>query len=288
VTTAHVVPVLLGAGLGAVLVVLASRCPEGERRRPLAIGLVVAALIYVVYGVVYAGQQGGPRRLAIESAGLVLFSALAWLGWRRAPLWLALGWTVHVAWDIGLHGSPVSALVPAWYPPLCVGFDLIVAGYALALALDGSGRSLTNPVPPAAGVALMLALAGCGSSPGSTAPVRTFETVEAAMTCAREALISAGFLPQSRVTSYGMIPGETARSVSGRVITHVGADRQFDYASAGARARIDANGDTTATVWVEVSTLLVRGENDYGSVAPASNIALGARDAVQTRCMLLP
>jgi hypothetical protein len=140
VTPALLGPVLLGAGLGAALVALASRHPHGERGRPLAIGLVVAAFIYVGCAAIGAGL----RPLAIEAAGLVLFSALAWLGWRGAPLWLALGWTAHVAWDLGLHGSPANALVPRWYPPLCVGFDLIVAGYALSLALGGTARPLTK------------------------------------------------------------------------------------------------------------------------------------------------
>ena len=62
---------------------------------------------------------------------MVLFSLVAWLGVRGALWWLALGWAAHVAWDVGLHLDRSQALVPAWYPLFCVGFDLIVAGFIL-------------------------------------------------------------------------------------------------------------------------------------------------------------
>lgn len=127
-------PVILGAVLGGGLAVLASRHPERAVTRPLAIGLGVAALVYVLF----AAFGGGARWLAVEAGGLAVFAGIGWLG-RRAPVWLALGWTAHVAWDIGVHGE-TAGFVPAWYPLLCVGFDLVVAGYALGLALRGPGR----------------------------------------------------------------------------------------------------------------------------------------------------
>jgi hypothetical protein len=125
-------PVVLGALLGGGLALVASRHPARSRRQPLAIGLGIAALIYVVFAVV---GGGGARWLGIELAGLLGFAALAWMGIRSTALWLALGWTVHVAWDIGLHPEGAAPFVPSWYPLLCVGFDLIVAGYALGVAI---------------------------------------------------------------------------------------------------------------------------------------------------------
>lgn len=32
-----------------------------------------------------------------------------------------------VAWDRALHGGGEPAFVPAWYPLLCAGFDLVFA-----------------------------------------------------------------------------------------------------------------------------------------------------------------
>ena len=136
-------PLIVGTVLGAGLAVLASRRPAGPRMRLLAVGLGITALIYVLMAVVGGADAGW---LAIEGAGLLPFGALAWLGRRNAPIWLALGWAAHVAWDVGLHGGPGTEFVPPWYAPFCVGFDLIVAGYALGLALvpaaargDGAG-----------------------------------------------------------------------------------------------------------------------------------------------------
>lgn len=56
------------------------------------------------------------------------FAAMAWLGNRASPLWLAIGWATHVAWDVGLHlGTGAPAFVPAFFPTFCVGFDLAIA-----------------------------------------------------------------------------------------------------------------------------------------------------------------
>jgi hypothetical protein len=58
-------------------------------------------------------------------------------GTRVSLAWLALGWTAHVAWDVGLHLDRPQVIVPAWYPLLCVGFDLVVAGFVLGSSLSG-------------------------------------------------------------------------------------------------------------------------------------------------------
>jgi hypothetical protein len=128
-------PILGGAVLGALFTIFA-RARKGAEVRVLALGLVVAALIYV--GLALAGS--GREWLAIEMAGLVLFGCLAWLGLRASRWWLAMGWVAHVAWDVGLHLDRAQAVVAAWYPLLCVGFDLVVAGFLVSAAL-GPARS---------------------------------------------------------------------------------------------------------------------------------------------------
>ena len=62
---------------------------------------------------------------------MVLFVLLAYAGVRHSPLLLALGWTVHVGWDVGLHLARQQVVVPAWYPSACISFDLLVAGYVV-------------------------------------------------------------------------------------------------------------------------------------------------------------
>ena len=119
-------PILAGAALGAGLVHVARRAGTGERG-VLAAGLLVAALIYVGFAV---GARDA-RWLLLESAGVLLIAPFAWLG-RASGVWLALGWAAHVAWDVGLHLDRPQPVVGHWYPLLCVGFDLIVAGSLMA------------------------------------------------------------------------------------------------------------------------------------------------------------
>ena len=124
-------PIVLGAVLGGLFVLMARRQKRGGEIQLLALGLVVAALIYIVLAL----AAGADRRwLTLEAVGLGMCGVLAWLGLRASLWWLTLGWVAHVGWDVGLHLDRAQAFVPAWYPLLCVGFDLIVAGFLLGLA----------------------------------------------------------------------------------------------------------------------------------------------------------
>jgi hypothetical protein len=53
-------------------------------------------------------------------------------GSAAAAWWLVAGWVAHVGWDAGLHLDRPQLVIPLWYPLLCVGFDLVVAGYLLS------------------------------------------------------------------------------------------------------------------------------------------------------------
>lgn len=149
-----VIPILMGAVLGGLFALLARRQGDTGEIRLLALGLVVTALIYV--GLALAATDA--RWLVVEAAGVALFAGLAWLGVRHAGWWLALGWTAHVGWDVGLHLDRAQPLVGAWYPLFCVGFDLIVAGFLLsgaratrpsrAAAAAGCSAGVPDPVSP--------------------------------------------------------------------------------------------------------------------------------------------
>ena len=127
-------PILGGAALGALFAVLAAKRGGAGERRLLALGLVVAALIYV--GLALSADS---RWLAVEAVGVVMFGGLAWLG-SRAPWWLALGWAAHVVWDVGLHLDRAQPVVGDWYPLACVGFDLVIAGFALHAVVQPPAR----------------------------------------------------------------------------------------------------------------------------------------------------
>jgi hypothetical protein len=121
-------PILTGAVLGLLFALAAHR--RGDLRL-FALGLIVAALIYVAL-VIPDGTGGW---LALEAAGLLIFTAFAGMG-LRAPGWLGAGWLAHVGWDVGLHLDRAQSVVGPGYPLGCVGFDLIVAGFLFAAAVS--------------------------------------------------------------------------------------------------------------------------------------------------------
>lgn len=127
----------VGAVLAGLLVLqVRRRGPEGELRI-LAVGLAVAALVYVPLSL----RGAGGRWILGEAAGVVAFGAVALVAVRLGSArLLGLGWAVHVIWDAGLHLWPVRPWVGPEYPFLCVGFDLLLAGYLLA-GSGAAGRS---------------------------------------------------------------------------------------------------------------------------------------------------
>jgi hypothetical protein len=132
-----VIALLLGAVLALAFVGLARVYPPKRERRVYAVGLVIAALIYVVFGAV---GGAGAQWLALEILGVFLYSAAAWGGIGGRPWLLAAGWAAHVAWDVLLHLSGAgSEYTPHWYPWLCVSFDLVMAGAVLASSWRRSG-----------------------------------------------------------------------------------------------------------------------------------------------------
>lgn len=133
-----------GAGLGSALVWWARPREWKRARRPLAMGLVVAALVYVAFAVL-AGEAADILRAII---GVAIFAGFAALGARFDPWWLAAGWALHVLWDGALHWT-VPQVAPGWYAFLCFGFDLVVAGAILVAPQPGvpPGREPRAGVP---------------------------------------------------------------------------------------------------------------------------------------------
>ena len=107
-----------------------TKAPARERRI-YALGLIVAAVIYVVFAVVGAAPA---RWLLIEILGVVFYGAAAiWAVLRAQTRLLALAWAAHAVWDVSfhLHAGGGAAYTPDWYPWLCASFDLIIAYAAL-------------------------------------------------------------------------------------------------------------------------------------------------------------
>jgi hypothetical protein len=119
---------LAGAVACAAFILLARRLAPRRELRLYALGLIIAALVYV--GFVARGASAG--WLALELAGLALFTLAALAGLKFSHLILAAGWAAHSLWDVLLHGMSEAAFVPGWYPAVCAGFDLLLAGYVAA------------------------------------------------------------------------------------------------------------------------------------------------------------
>jgi hypothetical protein len=129
----------IGIALAFVLIRFARSRGGLEARRIYAVGLFVTALLYVLL----AARGAAPAEwLAIEGLGVVIYGSLAWIGIRRWPRALALGWAAHVLWDflLHLHGT-AGAYTPDWWPWFCLSFDLVIAGGALQ---DEGSKSKTG------------------------------------------------------------------------------------------------------------------------------------------------
>jgi hypothetical protein len=115
-----------------------TRAQPDAGRRLYAIGLAVTALIYMVFALI---GRAGARSLALEAAGVLLYGAAAWVGFRKSAALLAFGWAMHVVWDVGLHLQGAGAgYTPDWYPWGCGSFDLIVAGAVLTAGANVERR----------------------------------------------------------------------------------------------------------------------------------------------------
>jgi len=89
------------------------------------VALLAAVLVYVLLALF----SSNPVFIAVEIIGLLLFLFLIGLGYRYTLWFVAMGWILHVLWDVGLYPAQTAPYVPQWYAWLCVGFDVAMAFY---------------------------------------------------------------------------------------------------------------------------------------------------------------
>lgn len=117
---------LIGVVGALRLILYANRFRKKSLTKLFGISLLVAAVIYVGFAIIW----GDSNWLAVESLGVLFYGLFYWLAVRYSLLWLALGWSMHVIWDVGLHLlGPGHHVAPEWYAVACLSFDLVVAGY---------------------------------------------------------------------------------------------------------------------------------------------------------------
>ena len=93
------------------------------------IALAPTAGAYVVFALIGGAFSALPRELL----GVLTYGTLGLVGAWRLPVLIAFGWATHVAWDLAVAGEATASYVPAWWPEICVGTDLFLAGYITAM-----------------------------------------------------------------------------------------------------------------------------------------------------------
>ena len=108
-------------------------------RSLLVVFLFAAAGAYFGFALLAAP---GPIWVLAELVQVISFGAIALLGLRGSPWWLAAGWALHPLWDVVLHYvGPGHSFAPITYTIPCLSFDLLVAAYiAIAYGLVGDRR----------------------------------------------------------------------------------------------------------------------------------------------------
>jgi hypothetical protein len=153
------VPVLINGAIFATVAVivpafLLSRFTRDIIGRSLlVIFLFIAAGAY--FGFATLGRElvdTQPIWMLVEIAQVIVFGAIAMLGLRGSPYWIAVGWVLHPFWDVVVHYiGPGHAFTPWTYAIACVSFDWLVALYiviAYGLGLVGERRGMfTGNVP---------------------------------------------------------------------------------------------------------------------------------------------
>lgn len=126
----YIVWLLLGAILATAYIYVMGKIKQPDFNTGMAIGLIVAALIYVGFAFVWGNVQW----IIIEAVGVPIYGGMAWLGLKRSPIWLGVGWLLHMPWDLFVHYiGPGFHVAPEWYMFACFSFDLIVGGYLLSI-----------------------------------------------------------------------------------------------------------------------------------------------------------
>jgi hypothetical protein len=87
--------------------------------------MVVIAFYYVLFAV----MGGSTHALVVESAVAAVFITMALVGFKHS-LWLvAAALALHAVLDL-FHGRLIANPgVPVWWPPFCLAYDGVAAGY---------------------------------------------------------------------------------------------------------------------------------------------------------------
>ncbi|WP_415894867.1 DUF6010 family protein [Neptuniibacter sp. PT34_22] len=132
---------IFGLAGGGLLIKFAKGRAEQEQINIFGIALMIAALIYIGFAVIYGASS---TWLIIETVGVLVYGSFYLLAKRFGLHFLALGWLLHPLWDVCLHLLGAGGhFAPEWYAVMCITFDLVVAVYLFrkSALFKGAGQS---------------------------------------------------------------------------------------------------------------------------------------------------
>ena len=157
--TELIVPVLINGAIFATVAVIVPAFLLSRFTRDIIGRSVLVIFLFVAAGAYFGFATVGrevvdtqPIWMLVELAQVIVFGAIALLGLRDSPYWLAAGWALHPFWDVVLHYiGPGHSFTPWTYAIACVSFDWLVALYiviAYGLGLVGDRRRVFGGSTP--------------------------------------------------------------------------------------------------------------------------------------------
>jgi hypothetical protein len=151
--TELIVPVLINGAIFATVAVIVPAFLLSRFTRDIIGRSVLVIFLFIAAGAYFGFATLGrevvdtqPIWMLVEIAQVIVFGAIAMLGLRGSPYWIAVGWVLHPFWDVVVHYiGPGHAFTPWTYAIACISFDWLVALYiviAYRLGLVGERRQV--------------------------------------------------------------------------------------------------------------------------------------------------
>ncbi len=135
--TELIVPVLINGAIFATVAVIVPAFLLSRFTRDIIGRSVLVIFLFIAAGAYFGFATTGRELVGtnqiwilVELIQAVVFGAIALLGLRGSPYWIAAGWALHPFWDVVVHYiGPGRSFTPWTYAIACISFDWLVAIY---------------------------------------------------------------------------------------------------------------------------------------------------------------
>jgi hypothetical protein len=132
-TPSDAAALVVGAAAGYGADAAAARVAARLRTVGAAAGLVTAAAVYPLARRRLTADTAMTREVATLAATGAVAALARTLAPSRARALLAAAWAAHALFDV-THSSSGDSRLPRWYPAMCAGYDLALAGRLIAVS----------------------------------------------------------------------------------------------------------------------------------------------------------